>query len=114
AGVLELVRGRYRFRHALVRHELVARMPEAALSRTHAEAAALLAAEQAPPEAVAHHLLRAGRAREAVPLLTRAAEWAAGVGAYRDGARWAEVALEHAEGQERAGLLDLRARLLHG
>jgi DNA-binding SARP family transcriptional activator/predicted negative regulator of RcsB-dependent stress response len=114
AGVLDAVRGRYRFRHALVRQELAARMPEAALRRTHADAAALLAAEDAPPEAVAHHLLRAGRARDAVPLLTQAAEWAAAVGAYRDGAEWAELALEHAEEQERPGLLELRARLFHG
>ena len=114
AGVLERVRGCYRFRHALVREELAARLPEEALRGTHAEAAALLAADEAPPEAVAHHLLRAGRAREAVPLLNRAAEWASGVGAYRDGAAWAELALEHAEEQERPGLLALRAQLLHG
>jgi len=114
AGVLEATRGRYRFRHTLVRDELAARVSEAALRRTHADAAALLAADGAPPEAVAHHLLRAGREREAVPLLTQAAEWAAGVGAYRDGAEWAELALEHAQDEQRAGLLQLRARLLHG
>ncbi len=74
----------------------------------------LLAADDAPPEGVAHHLLRAGRAREAVPLLTRAAGWAAGVGAYRDGAEWAELALEHADEHERPALLALRAQLLHG
>ena len=113
-GVLESVRGRYRFRHALVREELAARLPEEALSRTHADAAALLAAEDAPPERVAHHLLRCGRAHEAVPLLTRAAEWAAGVGAYRDGAEWAELALTHADEHERLALLALRAQLLHG
>ncbi len=66
------------------------------------------------PRAVAHHLLRAGRAREAVPLLAQAAEWAAGVGAYRDGAEWAELALEHADEHERPALLALRAQLLHG
>jgi DNA-binding SARP family transcriptional activator len=114
AGVVECVRGRYRFRHALVREELAARLPEEALRRTHASAAALLATDDAPPEAVAHHLLRAGHAREAVPLLTRAAEWAAGVGAYRDGAEWAELALEHADERERPALLALRAQLLHG
>ena len=114
AGVLERARGRYRFRHALVREELAARLPEEALRDTHAEAAALLAAGAAPPEAVAHHLLRAGRAREAVPLLTSAAEWAAGVGAYRDGAEWAELALEHADEQGHPALLALRAQLLHG
>ena len=114
AGVLESVRGRYRFRHALVREQLAARLPQEALRSTHSDAAALLAADGAPPEEVAHHLLRAGRGREAVPLLTRAAEWAAGVGAYRDGAEWAEVALEHADEQEHPALLALRAQLLHG
>jgi DNA-binding SARP family transcriptional activator/Flp pilus assembly protein TadD len=114
SGVLESARGRYRFRHTLVREELAARLPEEALRRTHADAATLLAADGSPPERVAHHLLRAGRGREAVPLLTRAAEWAAGVGAYRDGAEWAELALEHADERERPALLALRAQLLHG
>jgi DNA-binding SARP family transcriptional activator len=114
AGVLECGRGRYRFRHSLVREELAARLPEEALRRTHIDAAALLASDDAPPERVAHHLLRAGRARDAVPLLSEAASWAAGVGAYRDGAEWAELALEHADGRERPGLLALRAQLLHG
>ena len=49
-GVLESVRGRYRFRHALVREQLAARLPERELRRTHAEAAALLAGDDAPPE----------------------------------------------------------------
>jgi DNA-binding SARP family transcriptional activator len=114
AGVLVRARGRYRFRHALVREELAARLPEEALRRTHADAASLLAAEDSAPERVAHHLLRAGHAREAVPLLTRAAEWAAGVGAYRDGAEWAELALAHVDEHSRPGLLALRAQLLHG
>jgi tetratricopeptide (TPR) repeat protein len=114
AGVLECARGRYAFRHALVREELAARLPERALRDAHADAARLLAADDAPPEVVGHHLLRAGRPREAVPLLIRAAEWAAGVGAYRDGAEWAERALEHAHDEDRRALLALRAQLLHG
>ena len=114
AGVLESARGRYRFRHVLVREELADRLPEETLRCTHGDAAALLTAHGAPPEAIAHHLIRAGQAREAVPLLTEAAGWAAGVGAYRDGAEWAELALEHANGQERPALLALRAQLLHG
>ena len=110
AGVFEAVRGRYRFRHSLFQQELAARIPEAALREAHARAAELL--DDAPPEAIAHHLLHAGREAEAVPLLARAAEWAAGVGAYRDGAEWAERALEHAPGQP--DLLELRAQLLLG
>ena len=112
--MLESARGRYRFRHALVREELAARLPEERCAAPTRDAAALLAADDAPPERVAHHLLRAGRAREAVPLLMRAAEWAAGVGAYRDGAEWAELALAHADEHERPALLALRAQLLHG
>ena len=114
AGVLESTRGRYRFRHALVRDQLATRLPEDLLRRVHADAAGFLAGDDAPPEVVAHHLLRADRAREAVPLLIQAAEWAAGVGAYRDGAQWAERALEHADAQQRPALLALRAQLLHG
>jgi DNA-binding SARP family transcriptional activator/tetratricopeptide (TPR) repeat protein len=114
AGVLECARGRYRFRHTLVRGELAARLPEEALRRVHADAAAHLAEEDSPPERVAHHLLGAGRALEAVPLLAEAATWALEVGAYRDGAAWADLALEHAPDEDRPRLLDLRAQLLFG
>jgi DNA-binding SARP family transcriptional activator/tetratricopeptide (TPR) repeat protein len=113
-GVLERTRGRYRFRHALVREQLAAQLPEEALRRVHADAATLLAQEDSPPERVAHHLLGAGRAPEAVPLLAEAAAWALDVGAYRDGAEWVELALEHAPDDERPGLLALRAQLLFG
>ena len=84
------------------------------LREAHLAAAARLAADDAAPEAAAHHLVRAGRGREAVPLLTRAAEWAADVGAFRDGTEWAEIALEHAPAEARPNLLALRARLLLG
>ena len=114
AGVLESTRGRYSFRHALVREQLAASLPEEGLRRAHADAAALLAIDGSPPERVAHHLLGAGRAPEAVPLFTEAAGWALDVGAYRDGAGWAELALEHAPADDRPGLLALRAQLLHG
>jgi DNA-binding SARP family transcriptional activator len=114
AGVLERTRGRYRFRHTLVRAQLAAQLPEEALRRAHADAATLLATEDSPPERIAHHLLGAGRPTEAVPLLAEAAAWALDVGAYRDGATWAELALEHAPDCDRPQLLALRARLLHG
>ena len=114
AGVLERTQGRYRFRHTLVREQLAASVSEEALRRAHDGAAALLAAEDSPPERVAHHLLGAGRAPEAVPLLADAAAWALEVGAYRDGAAWAELALEHAPDHQRRRLLALRAQLLHG
>ena len=114
AGVLERARGRYRFRHSLVREQLAARLPEESLRATHDRAAELLAADGAAPERIAHHLLGAGRATEAVPLLIEAAQWAVEVGAYRDGAGWAELALEHADVEERPTLLALHAQLLYG
>jgi DNA-binding SARP family transcriptional activator/tetratricopeptide (TPR) repeat protein len=114
AGVLESVRGRYRFRHGLMREQLAARLPEESLRRTHARAAELLATEGAAPERVAHHLLGAGREADAAPLLAEAAQWAVDVGAYRDGARWADLALEHADSRDRPSLLELRAQLLYG
>jgi DNA-binding SARP family transcriptional activator/tetratricopeptide (TPR) repeat protein len=114
AGVLDCSRGRYRFRHALVRHQLAAMLSEEALRRAHEEAAALLAAENAPPERIAHHLLGAGHVSEAVPLLADAAAWALEVGAYRDGTAWVELALERAPEDEHPRLLTLRAQLLRG
>ena len=72
AGVLESARGRYRFRHALVREQLAARLPEEMLRRTHADAADLLADEGAPPEARRPPPARcAGRAAEARPVAHR-------------------------------------------
>jgi DNA-binding SARP family transcriptional activator len=112
AGVLEEARGGYRFRHPLVREALVARLPRDELQRAHRDAAARLAAEGAPPERLAHHLLHAGRAEEAVPMLAEAAQWAASVGAYGDGLEWVERGLEHAGGEERRRMLALRAQFL--
>ena len=47
AGVVERTRGRFRFRHVLVREQLAARLPEEALRRAHADAAVRLAADSA-------------------------------------------------------------------
>ena len=49
-----------------------------------------------------------------MPLLLRAAEWAASVAAYADGAAWVEQALEHAPEELRPRLLTLLAQLLDG
>ena len=114
AGVLERRGEGYRFRHPLMREALVGRLPPRELARAHREAAARLADEAAPPERIAHHLLHGDRPEDAVPLLLRAAEWAAGVAAYADGVAWVEQALDHAGDDLRPRLLALRAELLDG
>ncbi len=114
AGVLDRTRGAYRFRHPLVRESLVARVPHGQLAGAHRAAAAMLEAQDAPPERIAHHLLHSGQAEAAVPLLLQAADWAASVAAYADGAAWVEQALEHAGDELRPRLLALLAELLDG
>ena len=115
AGVLESVRGRYRFRHALVREELAARLPEEALRgaacrcRRAARGRRRPArAGRAPPAArrprargrpAAHPGGRVGRRRGRLPRRRR-------VGRARARAR--------GRSRARPRLLALRAQLLHG
>ena len=91
-------------------------LPEETLRRIHTDACGRSATDGAPLERRSPTTcVRAGRARDAVPLLTRAAEWAASVGAYRDGAEWAELALEHADRAGPSGpALRCESQLLHG
>ena len=114
AGVLES-RGeqRFGFRHPLLREAARTRVPEERLAAAHSEVADRLAASHEPPERMAHHLLRAGRTREAIPLLGEAARWAASVAAFAEGLEWVEEALRHADEAERADLLPLLAELRH-
>ena len=114
AGVLESARGRYRFPHALMREELAARLPEETLRRTHADAAASARRGRRASRGVAHHLLRAGRARtpsrssRGRPSGPRA--WAP-TATVPSGPSWRSL---HADESERPALLALRAQLLHG
>jgi DNA-binding SARP family transcriptional activator len=114
AGLLERFRGGYRLGHAIVRQALCRRLAPARLVDAHAEAARQLSRLGAPPERVAHHLIGAGRGRDAVPLLRDAASWAAEMGAYRDGLDWAAQALDHADDGMRPDLLVLLADLRLG
>ena len=113
-GLLERFRGGYRLRHAIVREVLARRLPPKRLEAAHSEAARQLTRDGAAPERIACHLIGAGRAGEAVPLLEAAAGWAAGMGAYRDGLEWAAQALEHADAGTRPRLLALLADLRLG
>lgn len=105
--------GGARFRHPLLREAARRALGPDRLRDAHAAAARHLAAAGAPPERVAHHLLAAGDDRAAMPLLADAARRAAAVGAYADGQRDVERALDAARPDERADLLLLLADLRH-
>lgn len=111
--VLEPRQGGVRFRHPLLREAARRRLGPERLRAAHAAAAERLQAAGAAPGLVAHHLLEAGEEQTAVPLLVDAARRAAAVGAYADGRRDVERALEIAPEDERADLLLLLADLRH-
>ena len=104
---------RFSFRHPMLRQAARDRVPDRQLAEAHAEAAERLAAAGAPPEHVANHLLRAGKNREAVPLLAEAARWALDMGAFGEGVAWAEEAVLHADDAKRAELFAILAELRH-
>ena len=104
---------RFSFRHPLLREAAREQVPDARLAETHAELASRLAATDAPPERVAFHMVRAGKPRDAVPLLADAARWALDVGAFGEGLGWVEEAAGHADEAQRVELLPLLAELRH-
>jgi DNA-binding SARP family transcriptional activator/tetratricopeptide (TPR) repeat protein len=112
-GVLERDASGLRFRHPLLRDAARQQLDPERLIDAHLRAAARLDESGGAPEQAGYHLLAAGRGREAVPLLREAARRAAGVGAYRDGQRWAEQALAHAPTADRGELLELLGDLRH-
>ena len=112
-GVLERDASGLRFRHPLLRDAARRQLDPEQLIDVHLRAAARVRERGGAPERVAYHLLAAGRGGEAVPLLRAAARRAAAVGAYRDGQRWAEQALEHAPAADRGELLELMGDLRH-
>jgi DNA-binding SARP family transcriptional activator/tetratricopeptide (TPR) repeat protein len=113
-GVLEPAGAEsFRFRHPLLREGAHQRTPDERLAAAHAKVAERLAAEGAPPEQIAHHLLGAGLTRAAVPRLAEAAQWARSVAAFGEGLAWVEEALRHADEAHRAELLPLLAELRH-
>ncbi len=76
--------GGYRFRHPLIRDALLEAIPPHRRRVLHRLCAERLAALEASPARIGHHLLAAGDSAAAVPHVLRAAETAAAVGAYRD------------------------------
>ena len=112
-GVLERDAAGVRFRHPLLLDAARRQFDPAELIDVHLRAATRVRESGGAPEQVAYHLLHAGRAGDAVPLLAAAAQRAAAIGAYADGQRWAEQALAHAPTGDRYELLVLLADLRH-
>jgi DNA-binding SARP family transcriptional activator/tetratricopeptide (TPR) repeat protein len=113
SGVLDRDAAGLRFRHPLLLDAARRRFDLPELVDAHLRAATRARESGGAPEQVAYHLLRAGRTKDAVPLLMAAAQRAASVGAYADGQRWAEQALAHAPAGDRYDLLVLLADLRH-
>ena len=111
-GIVARQESGYRFRHDLVRRRLTETVPATEQAATHAAAAERLAALGAPPARVVHHLLAAGRERDAVPWLLRAAREAMEVGAHADALVAAERAL--AIVPRDPALLTVRADAMNG
>src|SRR4029079_18074981 len=82
-GILVAAGGRVGYRHALLREAAYADLPEPHRAWVHERVAAAVAGDEHPRRAaeVAHHLLLAGRDRDAGGALRRAARHAVGVGA---------------------------------
>lgn len=100
------------FRHALVREALLQRLPDGRRRALHSRIAAALRASGAPAARVAHHLLAAGHAVEAVPWVLAASETLAALGAYRDALTALDQVDPRAAGVDRARLAIMRADLL--
>ena len=107
-GILFERGDRYRFRHEQVRRVVLEELPRVESDALHNSVA--MALEQMYPgdsEAIAHHLVRAGRPGAAKPHSVRAAERAVAMRAYATAASHFRTALEAgaAEDDDRLGLL---------
>lgn len=111
-GVVAQQGSSYRFRHDLVRERLTDTVSEAERTAAHGAAADRLAGLGVPPARLAHHLLGAGRAQDALPWLGRAATEAMEVGAHADALAAIDRALAIAPGEP--GLLAMRADAMTG
>jgi DNA-binding SARP family transcriptional activator/tetratricopeptide (TPR) repeat protein len=112
-GILVAAAGRVGYRHALLREAAYADLPEPHRAWVHERVAAAVAADDDPRRAaeVAHHLLLAGRDRDAVGALRRAARHATGVGALDEAAGFLgeAIALRPDDGALLADLAEVEA-----
>ena len=112
ALVIERTVGGFRFRHPLIRDALLEQIPPHRRRVLHRLCAERLAALEASPARIGHHLLAAGDSAAAVPHVLRAAETTAAVGAYRDALSLVDSIREVASGSAGRRALALRADLL--
>ena len=113
AGLLvEPAEAGHRFRHPLVRDELLRQMPSYVEATARRDVAERLAGLGAPPSRVAHQYLAAGLPQQAVPYVLRAVETAGALGAYRDALVLVDAVREHAGPDELPRLLARRGDLL--
>jgi DNA-binding SARP family transcriptional activator len=112
ARVVERTASGYRFRHALIREELLKALPAQRLRVLHRDAAEHLTALGASPARVGHHLLEAGEPEAAAPHLVSAARTEAALGAYRDALSLVDAVHGRVVGAARDELAVLRGELL--
>ena len=112
ALVIERTLSGYRFRHPLIRDALLEGLTPHRRRAMHRVCAERLAALDASPARIGHHLLAAGDPAAAVPHVLRAAETAAAIGAYRDALSLVDSIRAAADGAAGRRALALRADLL--
>lgn len=108
-GVLVVERGRYRFRHDLVRHALVEHTAPHQRAAVHRDVARRLARIGAPAAVIARHWLAGDRPGDAVEYLLAAAEQALSLGAFADARHHLSVLLQHEADHATARRLDAEA-----
>jgi DNA-binding SARP family transcriptional activator/tetratricopeptide (TPR) repeat protein len=112
AGAIEPAETGYRFRHPLLREQLVDAVPahrRASIQRDVAERIAQLGGS---PVRLAHLFLAAGLPSRAVPYVVRAVETAGALGAYRDALALVDAVRDHADPEDLPRLLARRGDLL--
>jgi DNA-binding SARP family transcriptional activator/tetratricopeptide (TPR) repeat protein len=112
ALAIERTRTGYRFRHPLIREALIDAIPPHRQRTLHRSCAQRLAALDASPARVGHHLLSAGDRQAAIPYVLAAAETEAAVGAYRDALSLVDSVVPVARGDDLAKVACVRAELL--
>lgn len=106
AGVLVVARGRYRFRHELVRQAFRERIPPHRRRVVHRHAALRLTELGAPSGLIAHHWLGARDHANALPWCLQAAREAMALGAFSDARRHLAPVLDHEAGNAEALALE--------